>query len=72
MRIFLGKGPSQGHISGLLDHGSKIPVDILSLAYIQNFISLGAEMTKTSVTDGRADDSIKSIVHIFQKCALKN
>jgi hypothetical protein len=28
-RIFLGKGPSQGQISGLLGHGSKIPVAIL-------------------------------------------
>jgi hypothetical protein len=29
MRIFLGKGPSQGHIPGLLGHGSKIPLVIL-------------------------------------------
>jgi type III secretory pathway component EscU len=33
-------------------------------------------MTKKSLTDGRTDgqtdDSTKSIVHIFQKCALKS
>jgi hypothetical protein len=28
-------------------------------------------MTNKSLTDGRTDDSTKSIGHIFQKCALK-
>jgi hypothetical protein len=79
MRIFLGKGPSQGQTPGLLGHGSKIPsLSCDSYRYIVLSLHSKFQLSRCRNdekksyrwTDGHTDDSTKSIVNIFEKCAL--